>query len=1558
MKTRLSTLLLTGILSLCLVAAVLALASRSDQSAVAAHLDLDLLQSQSSPPHRSPQTYQPQPPGRVASPLQPAIHTSPGSSIAELMRQQAMAGSPSIELPSHVESSQGGQPKAPALPEGAAGGYLNPGLTVDLVRELVYGYTPPYTTSLVTRPADGAYGAAESDSQGFFWTSLFAGDGSGMPVDVQGGDELRFETAGAAITFSLPLEAAGGIDLVNDTVWGAIPGDSGGTPVTVTLGLWNQTSSLYDLYVAVTQPDGSFSIPLAEDVRAENFAVIDYPASPVTARTVFFPDPHAFLIWQNSHVGGYAPPFSQVDLTVYEGSSTNIRWQGSTVANFPFGWYQFDNVEMAPDDTVEMAYADGSRASTTYVYASQFTFDTTTNQVSGLTDPGTEVRLVFFDDQYHETETTAAPDGSFTATFNPLDELRPRSRVDIIVSDDSGNQSLMISGPPFVEAILDPESASDCIGGRVDVPNAPITVSLTSGGTTYTRTNPTRPSDPGNNATLDFCYLIWGPGWGPLNFSPGDIVTLRSPTWQGQVTVADLSWQADTANERVTGTAQAGDLEVTLQQWQMAAYPEHEASRVHATGSPAFTAQFTNFDVRDGQTVNLRHFDPTSDFGNQVNAALHQMQVDAPYAVTGRTPLAAEDLTVDLYDDTHTWLASTGDDVDLNPYTFRFTDFGGHALLPGYWVEISGASGWNAAVQVPAITIDGDFAADMINGEAPKTMLFIEGKREGSSFGFFTPVDGYALNTTFLGYDLQVGDQVYVHSPARDGSLTRYTSCLAEVCRVETWSNDGWDTGFWGAAEPGTVVTITAPRDTLTAYADPACDGCFNFNQSTVLYPGESFTVVAGAGTQPVVVTQPDPFAAHSDSWAGEVSGQLGGWSNRPVEIHPWGWNDMQTAQTDANGNFSASFTNMPNNAQGNIRFVDTSGNTSVIQHRPFHDLSLQIRANYIHEWVEGDYEPGHTVWITLTDALGQIKDTASGVSGVIPEWGNQSGFTTWGNTPWTSGVTPDLEVGDYVYARSDTGYTADLRIGEIDAVLDVAADLVTGSLHAPWLGQPLSGSCNIWTNNGPPGIGFDNVDPNGGAFSCDFTTVGWDIIPGMDVGVDYREPGQHDGDQIYNVLREPAPHLWIKSWGDGNPGQGSNYILAVQYNNDGDAPAYGATISMTLLEGMTYITDTSALPVSGSGVPGDPLIWQAGVLQPSLYYPSGYFEVFVQVTGAAGTLARQQVQISTLQAYFQGDPWQMQSYWESNIFTQDIELNVGKNTWTGDPVPGYDFVYEVNGCNNASTSSGEIIITDTLPLSTTLLTWWGQEPGWEEVSAADHALVVSRPSLQSYRCGRVYLKVHLDASAWPGMQLHNHAEIWGAGDADPNNNTTDLWHNAGEPHTNLDMSTNWIWGRFVPGGSLNFEFNAGNSGNIPVDNVLVTATLPAGTTFQHAYSWDQQQYPFPPDIVTDQYLVWDFGQVPNGFHRNIGVRLAIDPATPVGAALPITVTISPQPVEDRYDDNQRSWLEFVNPPGPNLRVDKHSNWRWNWKDSLELEYELRIYNLGSTAPGGLLDHR
>jgi len=194
---------------------------------------------------------------------------------------------------------------------------------------------------------------------------------------------------------------------------------------------------------------------------------------------------------------------------------------------------------------------------------------------------------------------------------------------------------------------------------------------------------------------------------------------------------------------------------------------------------------------------------------------------------------------------------------------------------------------------------------------------------------------------------------------------------------------------------------------------------------------------------------------------------------------------------------------------------------------------SLNLNVNYGHDWVEGNYEAGHTVWITLTESDGvTVKAVAELTTGAVPWWGGQTGFST--NWQGWSPSRPDIAPGDWVYGLMDNGDAATVRVGTIAGNVDVATDSISGTVHADWFTQTLNANCGVWETNGP-GRGF-TVDPDGGAYLCDFSSE-WDVVLGQNVGVQYQEP---DGDWVMNVFREPwarvnQSHNWVE--GDARPG-------------------------------------------------------------------------------------------------------------------------------------------------------------------------------------------------------------------------------------------------------------------------------------------------------------------------------------------------------------------------------------------------------------------------------------
>jgi uncharacterized repeat protein (TIGR01451 family) len=636
-------------------------------------------------------------------------------------------------------------------------------------------------------------------------------------------------------------------------------------------------------------------------------------------------------------------------------------------------------------------------------------------------------------------------------------------------------------------------------------------------------------------------------------------------------------------------------------------------------------------------------------------------------------------------------------------------------------------------------------------------------------------------------------------------------------------------------------------------------------------------------------------------------------------------------ATTDATGHYVVNFSpfDLQPNTDVFLLYYEPDGDAVGIVRRAF-----ALKVNYSEDWVETTFEAGYSIWITATDSGGAVKATAHGTTGLIPWWpAGQSGFSTILNG-WQPSQ-PDIVPGDWVYGTLGTGETRAARVGTVTGDLDIAQDRIGGMITAAWFTQTLDGQCAIWESNAPPAIDFA-VDPNGGTYQCDFSPSGWDVQPGQQVAVSYFEP---DRDEILQVFRHPVPDLAVSKQGVAYPTPGGNYVYRIFYQNNEDGGVSGVRITDTLPTSMTYLSDTSGFPHT---LDGPRVIWEVGDMPGRA---NGRFEVFVQVDGglAVGTIVTNVVEI-TLPEY-DTVVWNNHDLQTTTVSEPDTHLEVSKYAWTDDPAPGQDVVFAVNACNQGSTGSTAVTLTDTLPLSLTLRSWWAQYPGWTAVVSESHRLVVTRPSLPGWWCNEVYVRASLDAAAAPGASIiSNTALITASNDMEANDNRADWSGQVNGPHTNLYVGKNWHWGQLVPDGSLSYEIYYNNNGNVPVDGVLITNTLPAHTHFVRSWhATSDSQAPITPTVVAADHIVWAIGTLDNGYRDTIGVELHVDADAVPGATLTNTAQISRQPIEDRDDDNQITWVDTLNAPGPNLRVEKYQG----WQNRERIGWELRVINMG-----------
>ncbi|HSR31468.1 MAG TPA: hypothetical protein VLY63_12965, partial [Anaerolineae bacterium] len=330
-----------------------------------------------------------------------------------------------------------------------------------------------------------------------------------------------------------------------------------------------------------------------------------------------------------------------------------------------------------------------------------------------------------------------------------------------------------------------------------------------------------------------------------------------------------------------------------------------------------------------------------------------------------------------------------------------------------------------------------------------------------------------------------------------------------ELDRVELWMEPFGHSNMWGEAQPGATVTVTTPVSQVTTIVGhPECERCWGIGDVGPIEPGDTVIVESGAGLLPVVVDVPDPFTAAASSETDVVSGQIGGWLNERLQIHGHWPDGYKEVLTDGSGNFLGVYDDVPPGADGYVRFETEANYARVVFHRPFRTMDLVMEVNYDHEWAQGSYEPGHTIWLTVTDQFGAVRDTAQVVSAPIPDWGGESGFS----------VNMQIEPLDWVSGRVDNGFTGALHVGTIAGHLSTRNDSIHGTVGANWIAQQVRVECHTWGAPAPAPNKEDMVTPNGAdPYACSWDPdTEWDIQLFEDVAVSYDDP---DGHRVFAVF-------------------------------------------------------------------------------------------------------------------------------------------------------------------------------------------------------------------------------------------------------------------------------------------------------------------------------------------------------------------------------------------------------------------------------------------------------
>ena len=552
--------------------------------------------------------------------------------------------------------------------------------------------------------------------------------------------------------------------------------------------------------------------------------------------------------------------------------------------------------------------------------------------------------------------------------------------------------------------------------------------------------------------------------------------------------------------------------------------------------------------------------------------------------------------------------------------------------------------------------------------------------------------------------------------------------------------------------------------------------------------------------------------------------------------------------------------------------------------------VDLQVGVNNASIW--GSAQPNSTVNIQTADDL----------------------YTTQTDP---SGGWPLIDIGSIQPGATLTATAGNGKLPVVIHVPDPFSVNIDSTLEQVW-GQ-IGGSANQTVYVDPWGWGYSqqvlaNTGDGYTAFYADIPTFG------ASGEVRYIQTVNAARVTFHRPFHEAYVNLAVDKSGNSVPAPNGNYTYQINYRNQSGDLASNVILTDTLPTGMTYLSDNSGLPVSFNG---NQVVWQLGDLGST----NTGFQLHVAVDPGItpGTLLTNTVQIDT--PTFEWNYADNTYQWAVKANANDTHLSIGVNATPDDPAPGSQYSYIFNVCNNGTTASSDVVLTATLPISTTYINWIGS--GWIQQSIVGHELVLANPSLMGNTCVPARVFVQLDAETPQGWLLEASGVITASNDMETSDNQYTYQHSVGTPRINQWINKYFHSGLLVPGSSLQFIIQYGYDSNFSPGIITITDTLPVSTTFVDAWrNGDFGLEPITPVASGLGYVVFEFdGLTANHYGSDFNVLVQVDVAAIPGTVMTNTVEIPAHDLEANLDDNLSYWSGMLLGHNADLLLSATGGW-------------------------------
>ena len=397
-------------------------------------------------------------------------------------------------------------------------------------------------------------------------------------------------------------------------------------------------------------------------------------------------------------------------------------------------------------------------------------------------------------------------------------------------------------------------------------------------------------------------------------------------------------------------------------------------------------------------------------------------------------------------------------------------------------------------------------------------------------------------------------------------------------------------------------------------------------------------------------------------------------------------------------------------------------------------------------------------------------------------------------------------------------------------------------------------------------------------------------------------------GNYTYDQFEKPIPDLWIGKNGLSTIKQGGEMDYTICYGNCGDGDGSNVAITDILPASVTYISDTSGLPVSGTET--GTITWDVGTLTPWFW---GGFNMVVKVNdNATGSLVNT-IQISTQDTEITYE--NNTSTCQTEIVEPEVNLVISKSGPWWNPAPTNEFDYTIYYINYGNIPANNVVITDFLPGSVTYIsdTFWGTKTIYQG------SITYHLDRLEPYCECSFNIKVRINPEAEPGEELVNNAFIF-SDECDINleDNEATCTTYIASPVGDMVIGK-WGSNEAIAGEETGYWIWYINQGNVAVENVTITDYLPSGTTYLRDTSG-------LPVSTTTETIMWYLGTITPGQSGWFDPTLSVSPYLSGSTTIANVVQIQGSPTLGN-DPDYNNWATFtshINQPFVDLWVKKY----------------------------------